>query len=600
MSCPVRSLGNVDMSKFPKLLAFNRKNEGFKPKKLNVLTIEQVDQFLREAPDDKYLVMKVALITGVAGACRGKELVDLEVNDRPLGKDMFGIFPREIAALLKLENATSYTGHCFRRTSTSLLANSGATINVLKRHGGWKSSNVVKGYVESSIKNKQNISDKIFGQVANLSSMDMRSSSLLSPPVSAALSEQTDAQDGEQLGEEAGMLYGEYLMLDKILGAQRLLSQENNQPVHDEHLFIVTHQAYELWFKQIIFELDSIRNVFSEVLEESQTLEILKRLNRIVLILKVLVDQVMILETMTPLDFMEFRNYLRPASGFQSLQFRLLENKLGVRQEHRVKYNKNYTKVFGSNEEAVKAIETSESEPSLVDLVQRWLERTPGLELEGFNFWGKYQQAVEVLLDEQQKLAYKENSDVVRQYRLNDLENRREVYESIFNPEFHQSLITRGERRFSHRALQGAIMITFYRDEPRFSQPHQILTLLMDIDSLITKWRYNHVLMVQRMIGSSQLGTGGSSGYQYLRSTLSDRYKVFIDLFNLSTFLIPRSYIPPLTSVMRSHLCLWRAESNGYRENVAIKETNIKRKWGKRCKEKWKAAGCRIVIINVN
>ncbi|RVE39872.1 hypothetical protein evm_015478, partial [Chilo suppressalis] len=74
--------------------------------------------------------------------------------------------------------------------------------------------------------------------------------------------------------------------------------------------------------------------------------------------------------------------------------------------------------------------------------------------------------------------------------------------------------------RLSHKALQGAIMITMYRDEPRFSQPHQLLTLLMDIDSLITKWRYNHVIMVQRMIGSQHLGTGGSSGYQYLRSTL--------------------------------------------------------------------------------
>lgn len=72
---------------------------------------------------------------------------------------------------------------------------------------------------------------------------------------------------------------------------------------------------------------------------------------------------------------------------------------------------------------------------------------------------------------------------------MDDLEKRKEVYDSIFCPKVHEALIARGERRFSHKALQGAIMITFYRDEPRFSQPHQILTLLMDIDSLITKWR---------------------------------------------------------------------------------------------------------------
>ncbi|KAK6620346.1 hypothetical protein RUM44_006747 [Polyplax serrata] len=141
------------------------------------------------------------------------------------------------------------------------------------------------------------------------------------------------AQDGECRGEESGLLYGEYLQLDKILKAQKLMSEQYRTTVHDEHLFIITHQAYELWFKQILWEVDSVRNLFgfSERVNESKTLEILKRLNRIVLILKLLVDQVMILETMTPLDFMEFRDFLAPASGFQSLQFRLLENKLGVK-----------------------------------------------------------------------------------------------------------------------------------------------------------------------------------------------------------------------------------------------------------------------------
>ncbi|XP_047003214.1 tryptophan 2,3-dioxygenase [Schistocerca americana] len=364
-------------------------------------------------------------------------------------------------------------------------------------------------------------------------------------------------QEGLVLDSQAGMLYGEYLQLDKVLNAQRPLSEQNGVVVHDEHLFIVTHQAYELWFKQIIYELDSVRAKFNTedlVLDETQSLEILKRMSRIVLILKLLVDQVMILETMTPLDFMEFRNYLSPASGFQSLQFRLLENKLGVKQEHRVKYNQKYSRVFGHDPEAIKAIEKSEKEPSLAQLVQRWLERTPGLEAEGFNFWGKYRRTVEILLEQQRKAAEEEEVDVIRNQRLLDYERRKDVFESIFDPAMHAALVARGERRFSHKALQGAIMITFYRDEPRFSQPHQLLMLLMDIDSLITKWRYNHVIMVQRMIGSAQLGTGGSSGYQYLRSTLSDRYKVFLDLFNLSTFLIPRAYIPPLTRHMKSKL----------------------------------------------
>ena len=82
-----------------------------------------------------------------------------------------------------------------------------------------------------------------------------------------------------------------------------------------------------------------------------------------------------------------------------------------------------------------------------------------------------------------------EKVETAKNYRLMDIEKRREVYRSIFDPSVHEALVSRGDRRFSHKALQGAIMITFYRDEPRSSQPHQLLTLLMDIDSLITKWR---------------------------------------------------------------------------------------------------------------
>lgn len=108
---------------------------------------------------------------------------------------------------------------------------------------------------------------------------------------------------------------------------------------------------------------------------------------------------------MTPLDFMDFRDYLSPASGFQSMQFRLIENKLGVKTEHRVKYNQKYTHVFGSEPNALEAIIRSENEPSLTELVQKWLERTPGLELDGFNFWGKFKESVEKLLKEKEDQA---------------------------------------------------------------------------------------------------------------------------------------------------------------------------------------------------
>lgn len=113
---------------------------------------------------------------------------------------------------------------------------------------------------------------------------------------------------------------------------------------------------------------------------------------------------------MTPLDFMAFRDYLCPASGFQSVQFRLLENKLGVQQEHRVKYGQSYTRVFGRDPEAMESIKRSEMEPSLSNLVQKWLARTPGLESDDFDFWGKYRRSVEKMLDEQRQEAEVNNN----------------------------------------------------------------------------------------------------------------------------------------------------------------------------------------------
>jgi len=358
------------------------------------------------------------------------------------------------------------------------------------------------------------------------------------------------------LADAGGISYGDYLQLDKILSAQEPQSKIYGTEVHDEHLFIVTHQAYELWFKQVIFEIDSIRSFFlaEYFVDEARMLEVIKRLQRVVMIIKLLVDQVLILETMTPLDFMDFRDFLSSASGFQSLQFRLLENKLGIKSEYRVKYNQsNYRRVYEDKPDELAALEASEDEPSLADLVQTWLERTPGLQCD-FNFAAKYKEAIDNILVESMAQIEAEDNIAMKTHLMSNYRKKKEQFDSIFDPEKHKALVKRGERRFTHNALLGALMITCYSEEPRFHQPHQMLIALMDIDSLITKWRYNHVMLVQRMLGSIQLGTGGSSGYQYLRSTLSERYKVFIDLFNMSTFLVPRNLIPPLTPQMKSTL----------------------------------------------
>lgn len=361
---------------------------------------------------------------------------------------------------------------------------------------------------------------------------------------------QAEEEDGSQGGvnkaTKGGIIYGDYLQLDKVLNAQVLQSEQKGNKIHDEHLFIVTHQAYELWFKQILWELDSVRDLFikKHVRDERNMLKVVSRIHRITMIFKLLVDQFAVLETMTALDFFDFREYLSPASGFQSLQFRLLEQKIGVADHLRVPYNRRHYRDNFHGEES-ETLLSSEQEPTLLQLVEQWLERTPGLEKDGFNFWGKLQANIEEGLKREKHQVEKLEDTEVKQELLEDLNKQMETFTALFDSKRHEHLLSKGERRLSYKALQGALMINFYREEPRFQVPFQLLTALMEIDTLMTKWRYNHVCMVHRMIGS-KAGTGGSSGYHYLRSTVSDRYKVFVDLFNLATFLVPRSWVPKL------------------------------------------------------
>ncbi|XP_070625312.1 tryptophan 2,3-dioxygenase isoform X3 [Bos indicus] len=425
-------------------------------------------------------------------------------------------------------------------------------------------------------------------------------------PLSAQGSEEDKSQAGVNRASKGGLIYGNYLQLEKVLNAQELQSEMKGNKIHDEHLFIITHQdkinegrmtaAYELWFKQILWELDSVREIFQNghVRDERNMLKVITRMHRVVVILKLLVQQFSVLETMTALDFNDFREYLSPASGFQSLQFRLLENKIGVLQSLRVPYNRrHYRDNFRGKDNEL--LLKSEQERTLLQLVEAWLERTPGLEPHGFNFWGKLEKNIVKGLEEEfTKIQAKEESEE-KEEQMAEFQKQKEVLLSLFDEKRHEHLLSKGERRLSYKALQGALMIYFYREEPRFQVPFQLLTFLMDVDSLMTKWRCsqanlpygmikgslfseaiivptplpqrpganvcvhldNHVCLVHRMLGS-KAGTGGSSGYQYLRSTVSDRYKVFVDLFNLSTYLVPRHWIPKMNPVI--HKFLYTAE----------------------------------------
>jgi len=249
---------------------------------------------------------------------------------------------------------------------------------------------------------------------------------------------------------------------------------------------------------------------------------------------------------MQPLDFLDFRKFLGSASGFQSLQFRLLENKLGIRKQEREKTQlTEYMAYF--EEEDQKTLRDSHHSPTLFDLVEKWLERTPYLKFGEFDFWREYQVAVRKMMQTEldivrgnPHLSPAERNRAIANVKENELS-----FNTIWEKEKHDELVGKGFRRLSHKAMQAALMILLYRDQSMMFVPCRLLLLLMDIDENMSLWRYRHTAMVHRMIGD-KIGSGGSSGYGYLKSTIEDTHKVFVDLFNLSTFLIPSSSTPTL------------------------------------------------------
>jgi tryptophan 2,3-dioxygenase len=245
--------------------------------------------------------------------------------------------------------------------------------------------------------------------------------------------------------------YTSYLGLDQLLAAQKPLSAgRDGRPEHDELLFIVIHQVYELWFKQLIHELTEVQRT----LEAGDTDTTLHLLNRVLKILKTLVSQVDVLETMTPLQFTSFRSRLDSASGFQSAQFREVEAILGQRDAGAAR-----SQPEGSRARA--RIEAAQGRRSL---------------------WGSF-------------LVYL----AARGHVLADDVLARDV-----------------SARWEPDPAVQDVLVEVYRGD---ADAALVAERLVDLDEGFQEWRYRHVKMVERTIGT-KTGTGGSSGVEYLRATL--------------------------------------------------------------------------------
>lgn len=251
----------------------------------------------------------------------------------------------------------------------------------------------------------------------------------------------------------------------------------------------------------------------------------------------------------SPQEFLDFRDYLFPASGFQSFQFRLLEIKLGVKPEQRL----NARWIRNLTEKHQSILREAQAEPSLFEYVERWLRNMPFREFRGYNFQDSYREAVDRMFQgERNSIMTMLDDGPERASALRDLETSRATFDSVYERSAHDALIASKTRRLGFRATSASLMIMLYQEEPMLQLPARLLHVLVDVDEQMNQWRYRHSQMVHRMIGV-KVGTGGTLGHTYLKRTI-DSHKVFADIANLSTLLIPRRLLPDLPSALRDQM----------------------------------------------
>ncbi|MFN2513286.1 MAG: tryptophan 2,3-dioxygenase [Pyrinomonadaceae bacterium] len=257
-----------------------------------------------------------------------------------------------------------------------------------------------------------------------------------------------------EYGKQAPLSYNKYLRVPDLIGLQECLSGPEH---HDELLFITVHQAYELWFKQILHEVDAVMVMMIEDRLPSAA----RTLRRVVEIEKLLVTQIHILETMTPISFLGFREQLNPASGFQSMQFREIEFASGLKLE-------GILNEFLNDSFAYERLQKRYQAPSLNDIFFGVLKRR-GLDAPADD---------KSLIDAERKKLYEKRAKAVLE------------------------VLTHFEERY---------------------EEFQLAEALLEHDEFFSLWRSHHIKMVERMVGAKR-GTGGSEGIGYLQTTLNKKF----------------------------------------------------------------------------
>jgi tryptophan 2,3-dioxygenase len=351
--------------------------------------------------------------------------------------------------------------------------------------------------------------------------------------------------------------YWDYLKLDRLLDLQSGLEINENQIDADEMHFIIVHQVFELWFRQMRRELKLINERMSaSKVNESTIPFVVNHIDRINKILESAIKHFDVMETLSPQDFLQFRTRLGTASGFQSFQLREIEVLMGLQESDRKAQGHGNPVAFmlksvakddsGFNSKIKEGLEDAQKGPSLRESLYKWLYRTPiqgsapgqpGDEEIVDNFISGYMTGMEELNKQQVEQLCKDGSDketIEKRFEAS-LHNIGDFMWAFDSPE--------NERNQLRRIRAAVLFIESYREVPLLSWPRTLLDTIMQLEELFVGFRFRHARMVERVIGR-RIGTGGSSGVDYLDQTVN--YRIFKELWAVRTMLLPRTLRPPL------------------------------------------------------
>ena len=352
--------------------------------------------------------------------------------------------------------------------------------------------------------------------------------------------------------------YWDYIKVEELLSLQGGLEASDKSLANDEVLFITVHQIDELWFKLILRELVSTRDLFARSPVPEQALASAARgIRRMTSLWEHVAAHFSVMETMTTRDYLAFRDKLNPASGFQSGQLREVEVLLGLSDTDRIPLGNEHSYMNalkdhdGSPSSAYKRVESRLTDkPTLIDAVREWLFRTPiqGSTPDQADDAENVSRFIDAYAGAHAKSAHQALA-IAKSSALTtaDVERLEKRYASEIEGArafLHAEEVAPESRARISRTRAALVFLESYRELPLLAWPRVIIDELVAFEQAFVIFRQRHARMVERVIGR-RTGTGGSSGVDYLDQTAL-RYRIFRDVWAVRTLLVRQAMLPPL------------------------------------------------------